>query len=295
MILVLSILADHSTNLRDIVELLHRRNGHAFVSESARPYLPDFPKRRRDEVELTNFARAKWQLRIDPKRGYAQGQTLPWRRLFDSKAAYTQQPRLRRFRPESWTRPGGQIATVDEILASTGIAAERCHWRIGRRLVAARFSAEKIEEALPDLARAAGGIYDAKTRQIEFDPTTFRDQALASPAEEETSRVERRRHQAALLKLAVKSASDDTLRAAFESPKSLAVTSLREGDQEAVQIVRSYVAAALKTISASGPENGVAKLREIVDLNTLPKIEFSPRGNALVEFRSRDGKTGVGF
>ena len=74
-LLFFCVLTQTTTKPGDLVNLLYKRSGHAFVPETQAQFVIGFDKPRRSEVELKNFAR-RWDLLVPSKGGFARAVTV---------------------------------------------------------------------------------------------------------------------------------------------------------------------------------------------------------------------------
>ncbi len=152
----------------DILARIDARKGHAFVSQTNRPWTLVYNARKGDEVVLSNIAR-RWNLAYRPTAATVTPVALPLNELFPLNSQRTDW--YQTFPPKEFrakiTKPGGMALRVRELLTGGGLDFHRCHWYYWDRLVLARVRPEAIEAALPDLAISIGALYDPKTRRIE--------------------------------------------------------------------------------------------------------------------------------
>lgn len=286
MLIPLLILSATWTSPSDVIYLLHRRSGWAFLPKTGSEFKIDFVRKRSDEVALKNFAARNWSLQIPSKGGAAIAITLPIGDLFDPFAASIRTSSV--VRPTSyWSLRSGRWTNASEILTAGNISIERCHWTLRNRKVLARFDLSNLSTALPDLALAIGGEFRRSTGTIEFSPRTFRRQALASLPNPASSSDDASK--LGILRLGLRHASDVELQNLFASPQSRITVKTANLDKDETLYVSTYLRKAIRSIEISIPGEGDAiraKIREWGE----PSVFLRASGAAALAFSSPDGK-----
>ncbi len=185
-------------------------------------------------------------------------------------------------------RDGGTFLRVREVFVNSGLDPIRCHWFLADRLVLARFDPRRVSEALPDLAKAVGGVYDAKTEHIEFDPGAYRRLANQTLSERDLDDADS--YQYELFSLALQQMSNSELKAAYESFDKMTFVSIPLLGGRMHPVIREYLdRTRAKFAGAANPFDPL----EGVDTDAPPRVWFTPEGGPALALKLRNGHTRI--